>query len=355
MEKISVKASGSYDIIIEDGILVKTGELVAPLVKGRHAVIVTDDIVDALYSERVTTSLKEAGFEVDKFVIANGEASKNAENYVKLLEFCAEKRVSRKDVLVALGGGVVGDLTGFAAATFLRGIAFVQLPTTLLAAVDSSVGGKTAIDLKAGKNLAGAFYQPKIVLCDCTTFKTLPSETFADGMAEVIKYGAIADKELWSWLEGDMVETNIEKIVARCVSIKRDVVEEDEFDTGLRQILNFGHTAGHSVEALSNFAVTHGSAVAIGMALMTQISVNEGHVSAGEGNIYASMVKMLKKYNLPFTTEYSAAELVGPMRSDKKGDGGSVNLILLKSIGECFIQKTAYSDVENMLNTVIGG
>ena len=354
MEKISVKASGSYDIIIEDGILNKTGKLVAPLVKGRHAVIVTDDIVDALYSERVAASLKTAGFEVNKFVIANGEASKNAENYVNLLEFCAEKRVSRKDVLVALGGGVVGDLTGFAAATFLRGIAFVQLPTTLLAAVDSSVGGKTAIDLKAGKNLAGAFYQPKIVLCDCTTFKTLPEETFADGMAEVIKYGAIADKELWGWLEGDMAETNIEKIVARCVSIKRDVVEEDEFDTGLRQILNFGHTAGHSVEALSNFAVTHGSAVAIGMALMTKISVNEGYVNTNE-DIYKSMVNMLKKYKLPFTTEYSAEQLVGPMRSDKKGDGGSVNLILLKNIGECFIQKTAYTDVENMLKKVVIG
>lgn len=354
MEKITVNASESYDIIIEDGILGKTGDYVAPLIKGRHAVVVTDDIVDGLYSERVTISLKNAGFEVDKFVIANGEASKNTNNYVELLEFCAVKRLSRKDVLIALGGGVAGDLTGFAAATFLRGIAFVQLPTTLLAAVDSSVGGKTAIDLKAGKNLAGAFYQPKIVLCDCTSFKTLSKETFSDGMAEVIKYGAIADKELWNWLEGDVAETDVEKIVARCVSIKKAVVEEDEFDTGLRQILNFGHTAGHSVETLSNFSVTHGKAVAIGMALMTKLSVNTGCVAADE-DIYEKMINMLKKYGLPYTTEYSAAQLTKPMRSDKKGDGDSVNLILLKDIGECFIKKTAYSDVENMLRTIIGG
>lgn len=349
MEKISVKASGNYDIIIQRGILAKTGGFVRELLKkSRRAVIVTDDIVDKLYSKYVEDSLKAADFEVFKFVIRNGEASKNAENYIKLLEFCAENTLSRHDVMVALGGGVVGDLTGFAAATFLRGVAFIQIPTTLLAAVDSSVGGKTAIDLAAGKNLAGAFYQPKLVLCDTDTFETLSEEIFSDGMAEVIKYGAIKDADLWELLENGDVAQNIEKIISICVSIKRDVVEEDEFDTGLRQILNFGHTAGHAVEALSGYTVSHGKAVAIGMALMTKVSVNEGYT--GGTDIYGRMENMLKKYKLPYTTDYTAEELTGPMHSDKKGDGGSVNLVLLKAIGECFIQKTDIADVCKMIN-----
>lgn len=351
MEKIHVSASGSYDIIIEDGIIDKTGEYVEKLVKGRKAVLVTDDIVDGLYSERVVSSLEGVGFVVYKFVILHGESSKNAESFIKLLEFAAENRVSRADVFVALGGGVVGDLTGFAASAFLRGIAFVQLPTTLLAAVDSSVGGKTAIDLAAGKNLVGAFYQPKIVLCDTATFKTLSEEIFADGMAEVIKYGAIIDKELWGWLKEPLGHEEIEKIVARCVSIKRDVVEKDEFDVGLRQILNFGHTIGHSVEALSNYTVSHGKAVAIGMSLISQLAVQNGYCK--DTGLADEMEEMLNQHKLPSDIALSADALIGPIRSDKKGDGDGVNLILLEEIGQYLIKKVTFDDLYNMLSKVI--
>ncbi len=353
MEKIHVSASGSYDIIIEDGIIDKTGEYVEKLVKGRKAVLVTDDIVDALYSERVVNSLEAAGFTVYKFVMPHGETSKNAENFIKLLEFAAENRISRADVMVALGGGVVGDLTGFAASAFLRGIAFVQIPTTLLAAVDSSVGGKTAIDLAAGKNLVGAFYQPKVVLCDTTTFNTLSEEIFADGMAEVIKYGAIIDKELWGWLKEPMGHDEIERIVARCVSIKRDVVEKDEFDVGLRQILNFGHTIGHSIEALSNYEISHGKAVAIGMSLVSEMSVKNGYCK--DDTLIAEMNEMLKRHNLPTDTEFEAKALVEPIRSDKKGDNAGVNMILLEEIGQYLIKKTSFNDIYSMLEDVIGG
>lgn len=353
MEKIHVSASGSYDIIIEDGIIDKTGEYVEKLVKGRKAVVVTDDIVAGLYSERVEASLTKAGFTVYKFVMPHGETSKNAENFIKLLEFAAENRVSRADVFVALGGGVVGDLTGFVASAFLRGTPFVQLPTTLLAAVDSSVGGKTAIDLAAGKNLVGAFYQPKIVLCDTTTFNTLSEEIFADGMAEVIKYGAIIDKELWGWLKEPMGHDEVEKIVARCVSIKRYVVEKDEFDVGLRQILNFGHTIGHSIEALSNYEISHGRAVAIGMSLASEMSVKNGYCR--NESLVTEMNEMLKRHKLPTDTDFTAEALVEPIRSDKKGDGAGVNMIFLEEIGQYLINKTTFDDIHSMLTDVIGG
>ncbi len=353
MEKIHVSASGSYDIIIEDGIIDKTGAYVEKLVKGRKAVLVTDDIVDGLYSAKVIKSLEQSGFLVYRFVIPHGETSKSAGNFIKLLEFAAENRVSRADVFVALGGGVVGDLTGFAASAFLRGVAFVQLPTTLLAAVDSSVGGKTAIDLVAGKNLAGAFYQPKLVLCDTTTFNTLSEEIFSDGMAEVIKYGAIIDAQLWEWLKKPLDHDRIEKIVARCVSIKRDVVEKDEFDSGLRQILNFGHTLGHSIEALSNYEISHGKAVAIGMSLASEMSVRKGYCK--DAGITEEMNEMLKLHKLPVFTKFSADELIVPVRSDKKGDNAGVNMIFLERIGQYLIKKTTFDDIHAILTDVIGG
>lgn len=358
MRTIHVSASGSYDIIIEDNILKRSGEFVRAVVSGRRAVLVTDDIVEPLYSGTVEKSLIESGFEVSRFVIPNGEASKNAGNFVKLLEFAASHGLSRKDVIIALGGGVVGDLAGFAASAYMRGTAFVQLPTTLLAAVDSSVGGKTAIDLEAGKNLAGAFYQPKLVLCDCTVFDTLPEEIFADGMAEVIKYGAIADRELWGWLKEPLDGAKIEKIVARCVEIKRDVVEKDEYDTGLRQILNFGHTIGHAIEKCSGYTVSHGRAVAAGMAVMAEISditaeTENGKADGENGSLASDMKEMLKRHKLPYSVQFTADELCGPICSDKKGDGDSVNLILLNTIGDCFIRNTAITDIKKLLLRVL--
>lgn len=262
MTTVTVRASRPYEVTIGRGLLDTVGRQAAGQWKGRSAAVVSDSTVAPLYLNRVKDSLERAGFQVHSFVFPAGEDQKNGGTYLKLLEFLAARRLTRADGLIALGGGVVGDLAGFAAATFLRGIGFLQLPTTLLAAVDSSVGGKTAIDLTNGKNLAGAFYQPQAVLCDLDTLDTLPAEVFADGCAEVIKYGMIGDPALLARLETVDFRADPEELVARCVAQKRNLVEQDEFDTGARQLLNLGHTLGHGVEACSGYTVSHGRAVA---------------------------------------------------------------------------------------------
>ena len=347
---VEVKASRDYEIRIESGSLKKAGEYIGQVVAGRHAVIVTDSTVKELYLDTVEESLSRAGFQIDSFVIPSGEKSKDAAHYIQLLEFLAEKTVTRSDVLVALGGGVVGDLTGFAAATFLRGVHFVQIPTTLLAAVDSSVGGKTAIDLQAGKKLAGCYYQPSLVLCDCETLKSLKPETFSEGMAEVIKYGAIADRKLWEKLRAP-IWPQIEEIVARCVEIKRDIVEQDEFDLGVRQYLNFGHTIGHSIEKNSGYEISHGRAVAIGMVLAAKLSVKQGE--CGE-ECLGQMREMLERYELPTTTDYSAEQLIGPMKADKKRSGNTVSFILLREIGQCFSRKMTINEMDEAVREILG-
>ena len=350
MKKIVVKASRDYEILIENGILRQVGSLIRKVAKGNHAVIVTDDVVESLYLDLVRTSTEEAGFLVDVFTIENGEKSKDIGHYAALLEFLAEKTITRSDMLVALGGGVVGDLTGFAAATYLRGVDFIQIPTTLLAAVDSSVGGKTAIDLRAGKNLAGCFYQPSLVLCDCETLKTLPPEIFSDGMAEVIKYGAIADEDLWESLKHP-VWPQIEEIVSRCVTIKKEIVQKDEYDLGVRQFLNFGHTLGHSIEKNSQYEIGHGRAVAMGMVLAVKLSEDQGECGSG---CLEEMIRMLERYHLPVWTEYSPEQLCKPMKSDKKRAGDMISFIMLRRIGECFAKKMKIQELENAVIGTMG-
>ena len=231
MKTVTVNASTSYDILIGDGLLDRAGELCAKHIGVCRVCVVTDDTVHALYFDRLSRTLLDAGYEVYPFVIPHGEGSKSTDSLVALLEFCAEHRLTRSDALVALGGGVVGDLCGFAAAIYLRGVRFVQIPTTLLAMVDSSVGGKTAVDLRAGKNLAGAFHQPSLVICDCRTTDTLSPEIFADGCAEVIKYGVINDRPFFEFLKGGIAE-QLEQVITDCVIHKRELVEVDEFDCG---------------------------------------------------------------------------------------------------------------------------
>lgn len=350
MKKIVVKASRDYEILIENGILRQAGPLIRKVAKGNRAVIVTDDVVEPLYLEPVKMSMEEAGFSVDVFTMENGEKSKDITHYAALLEFLAERTITRSDMLVALGGGVVGDLTGFAAATYLRGVDFVQIPTTLLAAVDSSVGGKTAIDLKAGKNLAGCFYQPSLVLCDCETLRTLPPEVFADGMAEVIKYGAIADKELWEDLK-QPVWPQIDEIVSRCVTIKKEIVQKDEYDLGVRQYLNFGHTIGHSIEKNSQYEIGHGRAVAMGMVLAVKISEDQGECDRG---CLEEMTQMLERYHLPVWTDYTPEQLCKPMKSDKKRNGDTISFIMLRRIGECFAKKMKIQELENAVEETMG-
>lgn len=346
MKTVEVSTGEKYNIVIADGILEKCGEMIREVTSAKTAAIVTDSVVDTLYSETVQSSLEKSGFDTIKFVFKNGEASKNINTYSDMLEFMAENRLTRSDCIVALGGGVVGDMAGFCAATYLRGIDFVQIPTTLLACVDSSVGGKTAIDLKAGKNLAGAFYQPKLVICDYSTLSTLSDEIFADGMAETIKYGALFDGNFLKFLNENNARENLEYIIERCVTFKRDIVNVDETDKGLRGLLNFGHTIGHSIEKCSNFAVSHGSAVAIGMVLMSRGAYKSGIT---EADITDFLISLLKKYKLPVSTEFSADELFSVTLSDKKRSGDVITLVVPSKFGECKLYKTGINSLKDII------
>ncbi|MBE6593249.1 MAG: 3-dehydroquinate synthase [Ruminococcaceae bacterium] len=331
MKTVRVNASSSYDVIIGKGILDSLGEKLQSAVGACRLCLVTDDVVDSLYSKKATASLEAAGYSYEKFVIANGEASKNTANLIALLEFLAEKRFTRKDCIIALGGGVVGDLAGFAAGVFLRGIRFVQVPTTLLAAVDSSVGGKTAVDLVAGKNLAGVFHQPSLVLCDVSTLDTLEPRIFSDGCAEVIKYAVINDRPMFDRL-GCGIKNNVEEIIADCVTHKAEIVAKDEFDNGCRQLLNLGHTVGHAIELCSNLKISHGSAVAIGTVLVTKMAVALG--ICPEEDLYL-IEDMLKTEGLPTRCDFSAEELAALATADKKRSGDTITLIVPYGIGNC--------------------
>jgi 3-dehydroquinate synthase len=345
MRTIAVNASKSYEITIGEGLLDNAGAILRKTVGGQLAAIITDDIVAALYAKRLTDSLADNGYRVAQYVIPHGEASKNGNNFLSILNFLAEEKITRSGLVVALGGGVVGDLAGFSAACYMRGIHFAQMPTTLLAAVDSSVGGKTAIDLAAGKNLAGAFYQPDAVICDISLLSTLTPQVYQDGCAEVIKTGAIADRSLFESFETP-INTQLEKVIARCVEIKRDIVVEDEFETGARKLLNFGHTAGHAIELLSNYEITHGAAVAAGMAIITRAASRMGICDAQCAH---DILNMLKSYKLPVNTSYKAADLANACLSDKKRDGTHLTMVFPTEIGKCVLQKVQVDELEKVL------
>ena len=335
MKTVSVTASRSYEVRIGSGLIATLGENIPK--KVRKVCIVSETNVWPLHGPAAVKSMEGAGYEVTSFVFPAGEASKCGATYLELVNFLAESRLTRTDCLVALGGGVVGDLTGFAAATFLRGIPFIQVPTTLLAAVDSSVGGKTAIDLPAGKNLCGAFYQPSLVLCDTDCLATLPEDIFRDGCAEVIKYGVLYDPALFATLQTQGMDFDREAVITRCVELKRDVVAEDEFDTGARMKLNLGHTIGHGVEALSNFQLSHGKSVAIGMAIVARSACDDATRDA--------ILDILVQFGLPTETSSAAVDLYTCALSDKKRAGGTVNLIIPRTIGDCAIVPTPVADV----------
>lgn len=351
MKRITVNASSKYEVLIGEGILAQAGEyLLHTFGEARRVLVLTDDNVAPLYLEALTASLKASGFKTDSFVIPHGEGSKSTENLIKLLEFMAEKGFTRSDALASLGGGVVGDLGGLAAALYCRGIAFVQLPTTLLAAVDSSVGGKTAVDLKAGKNLMGAFLQPSLVICDYKTLDTLPPRVFSDGCAEVIKYGVIGDREFFHRLEGGIKE-NLEDVIAECVKSKAKIVENDEFDKGERQLLNLGHTVGHAIELLSDFAVSHGSAVAMGMSVITEAACKMG--LCPESDLEA-LIKALENAGLPTACPYGADELAKAAMGDKKRTGDSITLVIPHGIGSSKLMKVSVDELENIISKGLG-
>ena len=341
MRKLSVAASRNYDILIENGLLSQLGSRVKALGKIQAVALVSETSVYPLFGAKAEESLKNAGLAVKSFVFPAGEASKCADTYLRLLRFLAENHLTRTDAIVALGGGVVGDLSGFAAATYLRGIRFVQVPTTLLAAVDSSVGGKTAIDLPEGKNLVGAFWQPSLVLCDTACLETLPKSIFRDGCAEVIKCAILFDRAFFDYLAETGMTFDREYVIERCVAMKRDVVDRDEFDVGARKLLNLGHTFGHSVEANSRYTLSHGQSVAIGTAIISRAAVKKGLLSAGD---CARILEILKAFGLPTGTADDPGILADIALSDKKRSGGTLDLIVPEAIGRCRILPVPVED-----------
>lgn len=348
MRKVTVNASKKYDILIGSGLLPQSGELIKQAAGGNCAAVISDSNVAPLYMQILRASLEAAGYRVVAHVFEAGEANKNIDTFAEILNFLAANRLDRTDVVAALGGGVTGDMAGFAASVYLRGIRFVQLPTTVLAAVDSSVGGKTAIDLPAGKNLAGAFYQPELVICDTDTLASLPEREYSSGFAEIIKYAVIAEPKLIDMIQSS--ERDIDEIIEICVRIKRDIVEADEFEAGNRQLLNFGHTIGHAVEKASGFKLLHGEAVAVGMSMIAKAAVRKGICTK---KCLEDIIGACKAEGLPVSADYSRRELMDMIRADKKVRGNTINVILPEHTGKCEISNITIEEMSSLLDMAL--
>lgn len=332
----SVHTSSPYEIIVERGCLSRTGELTAKLFRpGARAVVVTDSNVLPLYAKTVARSLGKAGFAAETFEFPAGEESKRLSTVETMYRAFANARLTRSDFVVALGGGVTGDMAGFAAATWLRGIPFIQIPTSLLAQIDSSIGGKTAVDIPQGKNLVGAFHQPSLVLIDPDTLNTLSPAFFADGMGEAIKHGCIKSRALFDFIRDTDVRNDMEHVIVENLKIKRAAVEKDEFDNGERMLLNFGHTFGHALEKLYGYqGLSHGQAVGIGMVMMAKCGEKAGLTEPGTSEEIASV---LRKYGLPTWDTANVSDIVEAAMLDKKARGGVIRLVMLKRIGESYL------------------
>lgn len=339
MKRTRVNASRPYDILIAGGLLPETGTRVRECLPPCRIALFTDSNVAPLYADPVTDSLTKADFDVVRFTFPAGEPSKNLTTYGRMLEFLADSHLTRSDAAVALGGGVTGDLTGFAAATYLRGIRFIQIPTTLLAAVDSSVGGKTGLDLSAGKNLAGAFWQPSLVLCDTDTFRSLPEVELQNGIAEAVKTGALADASLFPLIRNG----DYPAVVQRSVEIKASVVEQDERDTGLRQLLNFGHTVGHSIEKLSGYQIPHGLAVAKGMPAEARAAFRMG-LTPFSAEPY--LTELLEALGFDLSIPFAADDLYQAALNDKKRKGNRMTVIVPTEKGRCELRDLSLEELK---------
>ena len=349
MRTVTVSASRNYTILIAPGILSVIGEKVRELFpKAKTAAVITDDIVKELYLEPIAKSLSEAGLAPLCRSVPPGESSKSPKNYLALLDWLCENRLGRSDIIIALGGGVVGDLAGFTAATYMRGCPLVQVPTTLLAMVDSSVGGKTGIDLEAGKNLAGAFYQPSLVICDTKTLGTLPEHTFKDGLAEVIKYGMLGSAEILKSLQKFYPKDNPDELIEKCVRMKRDLVQRDELDTGERMLLNFGHTIGHAIEKLSEYTISHGFAVAAGMSIDTRAAFRKGLCTKECLDVLSDL---LERFGLPRGTNYTARELYEAALHDKKREGDEITITAPCAFGKSELKKITVASLLDWIET----
>lgn len=346
-EKITVNGEHSYDILVGDGIFNNLPRLISPFVNNNKVLIVTDDIVDKLYGESLESLLSENGYIVKKFVFSNGESSKSSDTLLNILNFAIENGFNRHDLFLSLGGGVVSDLTGLSSALYMRGVPFVAVPTTLLAATDASVGGKTAVNLKNGKNSMGTFYSPKAVFCDTDIIKNLPAEIFSLGMAEVIKTNLIKDFNLFSLIEENTVKENIEKIIVSCLKIKKEIVEKDEYDTkGIRNVLNMGHTVGHALEILCEYKIPHGLAVGTGLCKEAEIAEKSGLTD----NLTVNKIKAAtKKYGLLIKIPYSPSDLICAMLSDKKNTDSKITFLLPENNGKIKEIKLSESELIDLL------
>lgn len=331
----------SYPIYIENGILADAGSYISRVFSGKRIILISDDNVFPLYGEKVLNSL--SSYECHTLVLPHGETTKSFQSLPQIYSAMLDAKISRSDLVIALGGGVIGDLAGFAAASYLRGVKLVQIPTSLLAQVDSSVGGKVAVDLPQGKNLVGAFFQPKLVLIDPDVLDSLPARYINDGMGEVIKYGCIKDAALFETLRSHRSFTDLKEelssIIARCVDIKRLVVEEDQFDTGERMLLNFGHTLGHTIEQYYHYErESHGEAVAIGMYQITKLAEANGLTPAGCAE---TIKEVLTTYGLPCECGLPLSGLTGAIKLDKKNLSNHLNVVLLHTIGDSYVYPTS--------------
>ena len=351
-KSIQVNTTPAYSVTIAPGLLAACGSHLRALMPPCHMAVVADSTVAPLYLDTVQRSLSGAGFTVSTCVFPAGEEHKNFSTLAMILEFLAEHRLTRTDCVAALGGGVTGDMAGFAAAVYLRGIRYVQLPTTLLAAVDSSVGGKTAIDLRGGKNLAGVFLQPAAVLCDTDCLSTLPREVFAGGAAEAIKTGILCDESLFSLFEDGTLAAEPAEVIARCVAYKAGVVERDEREQGERRLLNLGHTVGHAIEACSGYAIPHGHAVAAGLAVIARAGETLGWT---EEPVAARVAACLRQNGLPTGSDFSPEALAEAAYADKKRSGGDITLVVPKRIGLCQLKKIPVRELLSVIQAGLEG
>lgn len=349
MENIHVDLGPkSYDIEVERGSWPHLGTRIRSLSKADKVAVITDSTVDGLYGAQLETQLKAQGFEVRRLVFPAGEDHKNLETFGRMVRSCADFGMTRKDLVITLGGGVTGDMGGYVAASFLRGVAFIQIPTTLLSQIDSSVGGKVAVDLPEGKNLVGSFYQPKAVLMDPDLLDTLDPRYVHDGLAEVIKCAAFGDTELFAKLEAykddrDMLD-HVTDIIAHCCRLKVKVVEEDETDVGARMVLNFGHTIGHAVERFYHYEkYTHGEGVAIGMVRLTRNTERLGLTVPGTAD---RIQRLLAKYHIPTEDPIGDKAVLEGIAMDKKKRGNEITLVIVPEIGKSMLKKVAVADLQ---------
>ncbi len=354
IQTIPVRTTPGYTVAIGPGLLDQCGRRLREVLSPCRVAVITDSNVGPLYLDRARASLEEAGFDVCSFTFPAGEGSKNLGTLSRMLEFLAEERLTRVDCVAALGGGVTGDMAGLAAALYLRGVRYIQLPTSLLAAVDSSVGGKTAVDLSAGKNLAGAFLQPAAVLCDTDCLGTLTPEYFADGAAEAIKTGVLCEESLFALFEEGKAAPGsdaLPRVIARCVAYKAGVVERDEKEQGERKLLNLGHTAGHAIEKCSGFAIPHGHAVAAGMGVIARAAEVLGWAKEPLADRIAAC---LARNGLPAGTDFSPEELARAALSDKKRAGDTITLVVPERIGHCVLKKLPVAELLPVIRAGMG-